>query len=252
MVLFLVSCISKSTDKVSSSIHFEKGFTQTLVFGNKTNANKMGSFEDSNEVFFQLDEITKDSMYVFTGKVTRMQYKSNMFEEKESVDTEVIKSLGNTRRLSQIELEMYNDIKPYLNEEFTIILDKYGTIVQKAQFKDAASLTDTSIIGSYSPVPTFGFPEGTLAVGTTWNCEKENPLLASQKWKFTYTIDDITVDKIFIEVEMAIDGVAGLLKKTSAKGIYEIDRKTKRFIKGDRSMNIQTGGGKATYTIYER
>ncbi|KAB8154442.1 hypothetical protein EZY14_008445 [Kordia sp. TARA_039_SRF] len=250
MVLFLVSCSQKSTDKVNPAINFEEGFSQTLVFGTKTSANKMGFFEDKNFIHFQLDEITSDSSFVFTGKVTRMLYTSDMFGEKESLDTEVIKSLNNTKRLSAMELEMYNDVKQYLDKEFTFTLDKYGNIIQSAQYKDAGSYLDTSLIDQYSPVPMV-FPAEKLAVGTTWNFETNNPLIASQKIKYTYTVDDITDDKIFVAVEMTIDGLGGLLDKNTAKGIYEIDRKTKRFIKGERTMKVQTGGGKATYEIYE-
>ncbi|AXG69406.1 hypothetical protein KORDIASMS9_01628 [Kordia sp. SMS9] len=252
VVLFLVSCSSKSTDVVSSTLHFKKGFTQTLVFSTKTSANKMGSFEDANEVHFQLDEITSDSMYLFTGKVTRMQYESDIFGEKESLDTEVIKALNSTKRLSETELEMYNDIKYYIDEEFTFTLDKYGNIIEKAKFTNASPMADQTIVAQYTPIPTFSFPTEKLAVGTTWNYETSNPLIETQKMKFTYTIDDITEDKIFIDVNLEIDGLAGMLKKTTATGIYEIDRKTKRFIKGDRMMNLQTGGGKVTYTINER
>ncbi len=252
MVLFLVSCSTKSTDNVSSTLHFEKGFTQTLVFGTKTDANKMGSFQDSNEVHFQLDEITSDSTFIFTAKVTRMQYEADMFGEKESLDTEVIKTLNSTEKLNDTELDMYNDIKYYIDEEFTFTLDKYGNIIKKATFKNASPMLDQSIVEQYTPVPTFGLPTEKLALGTTWNYDTRNPLIASQKMKFTYTIDDITDDKIFINVRMKIDGLAGMLKKTTATGMYELDRKTKRFIKGDRTMKLQTGGGKATYTIHER
>ncbi|WP_108113283.1 hypothetical protein [Kordia periserrulae] len=251
MVLFLVSCSQKSTDKVSSTINFPKGFTQTLVLGTETSANKQGSFEEMSYVHFQLDEVTADSTFVFTGKVTRMQYKSDIFGEKESLDTEVIQSLNSTKRLSATELEMYNDIKQYLDKEFTLTLDKYGNIIKEAQFKgDDSYLYDTSFVDQYTPVP-LAFPKEKLAVGTTWDFNTENPLIASQKIKYVYTVDDITEDRIFVDVEMTIDGFAGMLKKNKAKGIYEIDRKTKRFIKGERTMNIQTGGGKAIYKIYE-
>lgn len=252
MVLFLVSCTQKSTDVINSALHFEEGFTQTLVFGTATKANEMGSFEDMNEVHFQLDEITSDSTFIFTGKVTRMQYKSDMFGEKESLDTEIVKALNTVDEMSSTELEMYNEIKHYIDKEFTLVLDKYGNILQKPTYKDASAFVDASIVSQYTPVPTFSFPEGTLAVGTTWNYETKNPLIATQTMKFTYTIDNITADRIFVDVDMKIDAISGVLKKMNATGIYEIDRKTKRFIKGERTMDMQIGGGKATYKIYER
>ena len=252
MVLFLVGCTSKSTDKVSSTLKFEKGFMQTLVFGTNTKANKMGFFEDKNEVQFRLDEIKSDSSFVFTGKVKRMQYKADLFGEKENVDTEVVKALNNTKKMSDTELEMYNDIKQYLDQEFTFTLDKYGNLIKSATFKDASLFIDTAIVEQYTTVPTMSFPKEDLAVGVTWSYDTTNPLIASQKIKFTYTVNDITKDKIFIDVTMDIDGFGGMLKKNKAEGTYEIDRKTKRFIKGKRTMNMQTGGGKAIYSIYEQ
>ncbi|MEM6685179.1 MAG: hypothetical protein AAF617_05230 [Bacteroidota bacterium] len=252
MVLFLVSCSQKSTDVISSALHFEEGFTQTLVFGTATEANQMGSFEDMNEVYFQLDQITPDSTFIFTGKVTRMQYKADIMGEKENVDTEIVKALNTVDEMSTTELEMYNEIKQYIDKEFTVILDKYGNLIQKATFKDTSSFMDASILQQYSPVPTFSFPEGTLAVGTTWNYETKNPIVPSQNMKFSYTIDDITATTIFVDVNVDIDGISGVLEKMNAKGMYEIDRKTKRFIKGERTMNMQIGGGKATYKIYEQ
>ncbi|MFK7747682.1 MAG: hypothetical protein AB8B65_04785 [Kordia sp.] len=248
MVLFLVSCTQKSTDKVSSSLNFEKGFTQTIVYETETSASQMGSFQEMNVVKFQLDEITNDSAFVFTGKVTRMQYTSDMFGEKESVDTDNV----NTDGMSSNELDMYTDIKRYVNEEFTFTLNKYGNVIKSSEFKNKPSYIDPSVIGQYTTVPTMSFPKEKLAVGTTWEYNTTNPLIASQKIKFVYTIDDISKDKIFIDVNMTIDGIAGMLKKSTAKGTYEIDRNTKRFIKGERTMNIQTGGGKVTYKIYEQ
>ncbi|WP_298508274.1 hypothetical protein [uncultured Kordia sp.] len=252
MVSFLVGCTSKSTDKVSSTINFEKGFTQTLVFGTNTSASKMGFFEDKNEVQFRLDEITSDSSFVFTGKVTRMQYKSDMFGEKENVDTEIVKALNNTNKMSATELEVYNDIKQYLDKEYTFTLDKYGTMIKSAEFKDQSLFLDASIIKGFSIVPTMSFPKEDLAVGVTWDYNTTNPLMESQKIKFSYTVDDITNDKIFIDVQMEMDGIGGVLSKNKAEGRYEIDRKTKRFIKGSRTMKMQTGGGKATYSITEK
>ncbi len=252
LVSFLVGCTQKSTDKVNSALNFEKGFTQTLVFGNKTNANKIGHFEDLNEVEFRLDEITSDSSFVFTGKVTRMQYKSDLYGEKESLDTEVVKAQNNTSKLSETELELYNDIKRYIDKEYTFTLDKYGNVIKGAQFKDQSTYIDPAVIENFTTVPTMGFPEEQLAVGTTWNYDTNNPLIESQKIKFTYTIDDITEDKIFIAVKMDIDGLGGMLKKSEATGMYEIDRKTKQFIKGERNMNMQIGGGKVSYKIYKK
>ena len=98
-----------------------------------------------------------------------------------------------------------------------------------------------------------GFPKEKLAVGTTWNYDTTNPILPSQKIKYTYTVDDITKDKIFIAVKMTIDGLGGgMLKKSEATGMYEIDRKTKRFITGNRTMDMQIGGGKVSYKIHEK
>lgn len=252
LVSFLVGCTQKSTDKVNSALNFEKGFTQTLVFGTSTSASKMGFFEDKSEVQFRLDEITSDGSFVFTGKVVRMQYTSDMFGEKGSVDTEIIKALNNTSKMSEAEQEIYRDIKRFLDQEYTFTLDKYGNLIEKTQFKDQSLFLDTSGIQNLTVLATMSFPKEDLAVGVTWDYNTTNPLIESQKIKYTYTVDDITKDKIFIAVQMEMDGIGGMLQKTSAEGRYEIDRETKRFIKGTRTMKMQTGGGKATYSIAEK
>ena len=152
MVSFLVGFTQKSTDKVSSSINFEKGFTQTLVFGTKTSASEMGHFEDLNEVHFRLDEITSDSSFVFTGKVTRMHYKSDMYGEKESLDTEIVKALNSTSNLSESALEIYNEIKEYIDAEYTFTVDKYGNVIKKAEFKDPSLYIDTAVIDNLKDI----------------------------------------------------------------------------------------------------
>ncbi|WP_046743973.1 DUF6263 family protein [Kordia zhangzhouensis] len=248
LVLFLTSC-SKNSNKVSSSLNYEKGFTQTLVYETKTSANEMGSFQESNEIQFTLDSITKDSNYVFTGVLKRIKYESDMFGSQEGFDTEVIKSIS-TKKLKESELEMYNEVKDYLDEEFTLLTDKYGKTIKEAAFKNAP-YRNASIVSQFSASP-ITFPKEPLTVGTTWNYETENPLLPSQKMVFKYTVDDITADKIMIDVAMTIDGIGGMLKATTANGTYEIDRTSKRFLSGERKMKLQTGGGTATYKVYEK
>lgn len=73
ILLLAISCSKKSTDKVNPYLKLEKGFTQTLVYETKTEASQMGSMQESNEILFVLDSITKDSSYIFTGKVTHIK-----------------------------------------------------------------------------------------------------------------------------------------------------------------------------------
>ena len=250
LVSFLIGCSEQSTEKVSSSLKFEEGFTQTLVFETKTNASQMGSFQEMNEVQFTLLNTTKDSNYVFTGMIKRMQYESEMFGEKESFDTEMIKSAEDAQKLSSSELELYNEMKGYLNAEFEITIDKYGNVLESAQFKNALT-GDPTIVAQYSPTPII-YPEKDLTKGIQWNFETSNPILDSQKIKYTYTVDAVTNDKVLVDVSMTIDGIGNMLKESKAEGQYEIDRNTRQFIKGERTMKLQTGGGTATYKIYRK
>ncbi|WP_430410424.1 hypothetical protein [Kordia sp.] len=250
LVLFLTSCSNKSTDQVSPYLNFEKGFSQTLVVETKTSATKDMSFQESREIQFQLDTVTKDSSFVFTGKIIRMIYKSDMFGEKEGFDTQVVKAINNTSKMSASELEIYNEIKNTLDKEFTIILDKRGNLLKTATFKDGTYI-DPEIAKSYTVAPII-FPDEKLAVGYSWEFNTENPIIPTQKIKHIYTVDNITADKIILDVKVEINALSTLLESNVATGVYEIDRKTKRFIKGQREMKLQIGGGKAIYKIYEQ
>jgi hypothetical protein len=247
MVLFLISCKTKNTDKVSPYLNFEKGFSQTLVYETITSAIQMGSMQESNEILFVLDSITADSSYIFTGKVTHVKYSSDIFGEKENFDSNRLKSINT---MSQTELDLYNEIKSYLNKEFVIILDKQGNLLKKARYNNNIIL-DPIISEGYTIAPVI-FPNEKLYVDYTWEQNVANPSIKSQESKFNYTVADITDDRIILDVIFKIGAVEGLLKENEARGSYEIDRKTKRFIKGERVMKIQTTGGKAIYSIYEK
>lgn len=152
--------------------------------------------------------------------------------------------------MSTTELDMYYEVKNYLNKEFVIILDKQGSLLKKARYSNNI-IVDPMISDGYTVAPVI-FPNEKLYVDYTWEHNTTSPIIASQKIKTEYTVAKITADKIILDVVMTIDGFGGLLEKNKATGSYEIDRKTKRFIKGEREMKLQTGGGKATYRVYEK
>ena len=249
-IIFLVifGCSGpNSSVKITPQLNFTDNYSQTLVFETRTHANKMGSFNEKSDVKFALDSINSDGHYVMTGTIVRIQYSSDLFDEKESFDSDNLKSNG---QLSPAEQDILDDLGGALNNPFQFTIDRYGNILKAATFKTGGGNPD--LVSSYTCSPVI-FPEEELYEGFEWETDSHNPILESQKIVTRYIVESITESKIILEVEMNIDEAAGgMVKAAKAVGTYELDRQTRRFLSGQREMKMQFGGGKATYKIYEK
>ena len=247
--MLIINCKSNTNgETLSPYLNFEEGFSQILVSGTETISNQMGSLNEINETEFVLDSISIDSTYHFTGKIIRLKYNSDMFGESESFDTDNMK---NPSQMTSTELEFYNEIKASLNNPFSFEIDKRGNMIKLPKFKDESYSYLNSDIERRTVSPVI-FPDEELYVDYKWTQKTNNPLIASQKINFTYTVAEINEAHIILDVEMVMDGIGSMLNKSNAKGSYKIDKKTKRFIEGERVMEMQIGGGKAVYKIYEK
>ena len=246
LILFYSCTNQNNAENVRLELNLDQDYKQVLVFETKTNSNDMGSMEEINEVEYTLDSITSDGVYCIKAKINRIKYQSTLFGETENYDSDNNKSLA---EMTDSEKEIHAEVSPMLNNEY------HFRINSKAELLDVAS-SDQEYMADYltkdlTNCPAV-FPDEEVYVGYQWSNEKNNPILESQKIKSNYTISSIDDKEIHFEVITEIEGIGGFVDQHTAEGIYVIDRKSKQFIRGIRTMKMQFGGGTVTYKIYQK
>ena len=122
--MFVCSCgstensneLKKTSDKengIKSEIKFSKDFKKVLVHEMKTRSKK-GTFQEVNEVLYQLDSMTRDSIYIIKGKFQRIIIAHVIQGKSISYDTD------NPPNELNISSNDYKIIKNSLNHEIYI------------------------------------------------------------------------------------------------------------------------------------
>lgn len=236
----LIACSNQ--DKINLELTLDSGYEATYVYETSTEANQMGTMEDISEITYSLIEVTNEGNYKLAGEVTRIKYNSTMFGETESFDSNDPVDNG-----SSTSMELFQDGLDLLNRPFTLEINKKGETVVPPQFDDGG--TTMFSIKDFSNCPV-NYPENEVGIGDSWIVNSTNPMSEQMKIETTYTVKEMNDTEITLTVDMKMDSPFG--EDNHATGSYQIDRKTGQFITGERTMEMQMGGGSATHKIYKK
>jgi hypothetical protein len=145
-------------------------------------------------------------------------------------------------------MELYQETLEVLNRPFGLTVNKMGEVITAPEFFDGQG--SMLPITDYTNCPVV-LPSEEISVGYTWSIETSNPLTEMMKINTTYTVNDISETEVILDVAMTMDALFGMEENT-ATGTYILDKKTGQFISGDRTMEMQMGGGTATFKIYRK
>jgi len=234
VVIFLFGC-SGTTESIELRLNYPKGFQQTLVTKTTSNGKSM---KMNNTIIIQmkLDSVDNIGSYVFESNVLKIQFESEMYGEVEKYDSDKEES-----EMSASESSFHDEFKQLLDSSLSISINKKGKVVKPFQFSngklsDAVDMSNIQIV----------FPEKAVKVGEKWTSEKSN---AFAETKATYSISEITRDKIIIEMNSIIKGT--LLGNSKAKGEYVLDKLTMRVMKVKIEFDTNIAG-RTIFEAYEK
>lgn len=241
VIAFFISC-SQNKEEIILTLNQKVGDEQTIVSEIETKGNEQMSMKSTVIARFKVSAKDAKNVYTYTTNVLNIKSETKMFGEIEEYDSNKNESL-----MTSDEKSMHYEFKNALDSTFEILIDEKGNIVKPFYNTDGSGTSDAIVdISNIQLV----FPKDKVTINSKWEDEKTNPLTKT-KTKSTYTIKDITEDKIIISVNAVIDGVPGLLEQNNVAGEYILNKKDCTLLKGTLEMNLQTGG-KVTNTYYKK
>ncbi|RZK11433.1 MAG: hypothetical protein EOO46_06730 [Flavobacterium sp.] len=237
LLAFIVfGCGNGKKETIDLKLDLKPGEVFKIYTATLSNGDQM-KYQNIMKMNFTLDSVTKDKN-VIAVKVLRISSESDMFGEKESYDSN--KSLTT---MTEDERSMHLDFQDILNGSFSIVINNKGKVLEPFKNKETKQPSEEIIDISNIFIP---FPEEAVSVGSEWKSERTNSL-TNAKNLYTYKITEINEKEIIVSVAIEIGAVKGIMSKNTAEGNYVLDKKTCKLIAGEYSMDLQMGGGKATY-----
>lgn len=230
----------ESKEKVDLKLVYEEGDEWTIVFVMETKGNKLISVREESETTFKVNSFDEQNGYTLGVDVLRLKYESKMGNEVEVYDSQKKEA-----DFTADERMMHDELKDILDNNFLISVGEKGKVTKSFSYEDGRAMAED--ITDMNNIQLI-FPEDSVSVGSSWEQTYTNPL-TSQEIVSTYTVTDITNDKIFISILSKIPAIGTLIEANEAKGEYELDRATCRLIRVQKSMKIAQGGT-ATYRYY--
>ena len=217
-------------EKVLLRLNYPAGFKQELTYNMHTDVTGGdGGVDEEVVLIFEANPRPpkENPFFVFSGKVKQMKWHSDVFGEKESYDS-------SAKSNPDIDADMAAEYEAYMNKDFTFEADHHGILKQNFQFKNTGIQFEQLIdLNNYFTT----FPEKEVGVGDTWTGSFKNEM-SGQLITRTYTVKEITTDKVTIEVVSVVPAFKGVTKESNYKGNYIIDRSTGMLLRGELNGTI--------------
>jgi hypothetical protein len=218
LAISLIGC--KSHEPILLRLKYAKGDERNFTLKIKCFCSRDLYLNSEVGASFHVDSVTHNSDYLITSRVDAIK-----------MDFHVDDIINN--ELSQ----KYDSNDGLPNDKYDAILDGYYTFV----LNNMAEVTDGYHLGKSPQLLPFNigivqltYPEKKVGIGDSWTTDINLPLTGTgtrlfvTNCTFTYTINNITDDKVIIDVEAKINSreqMNGVAKSLSASGAYTIYRK---------------------------
>lgn len=228
--LSLCAC-KRNTESVLLRLKYYSGDEKNFVLDQNASSGSLMKMHSQTEISFMVDSATSNGVYVMTARVKGLK-----MDTEGAGATQHYDSRDKYTNMNENALELDKTFRSVLDAYYNVSLDDRGRITAPLKAPGAEAPIDMAEV-------QLEYPEKNIKIGDSWTGERVNKLFGSTN-KYTYTVSDITKDKVFLKVNVDIGDIKGLQKltgKLKGEGEYEINRANGQLIKS--RIDIPTGRG---------
>jgi len=239
VILLLVAVIffgCKSKESVLLRLKYAKADEQHYTIAVKYVCSADIHMNTSMGVMLLIDSVSKGSEFFVTSKIDAIK-----------TDINLGNFLGNDFNENYDSKTPYNEMSPEelaLGDKYDSVMSKYYSLSynNRGEILKPFNLYGKTVAAPYGAgLVQIAYPERKVKVGDTWTVNMQSPLASSVSKVFaadcifTYVINDITADKVMINVDIKIQSkglMAGFTRAFKANGVYTVNRANGRIDNG--------------------
>jgi hypothetical protein len=205
----------QNNESILLRLKYKKGEEKTFTLDQ--NASRTGAMDMHNQIViaFLVDSVASNGTYIMTARLKGIKMDSKAGEIVEHYD-----SHDKYTDMDENAQAMDKTLDAAFSAYYDISVDDRGNVV--SPFK-------TSVVGADAPIDMSEiqliYPEHKVKVGDRWTGSRKNKLLSTVN-QYTYTVSDITPQRVIIKVNADIKGIKALTGDMKAEGEYVIDKPT--------------------------